>query len=81
MNTESVPPTSATAKPRLPFSLRMRMAQIRPQDVPRRPDIPCTADSIARAITDAERERQECTRLTGLRFASDGRPIVPLADL
>ena len=68
-------PSSVTAKPRLPMSLRMRMAQIRPQDVPRRPDIPMTDESIRLALQARDAERRQFERATGCTLDADGHVI------
>lgn len=40
-----------------------------------RPDLPVTAESVAHAKAENQRERQEVTRVTGLRFREDGTVI------
>jgi hypothetical protein len=42
-----------------------------------RPDIPITDESIRLAREHQESERAKVTRLTGLRFDADGKPILP----
>jgi hypothetical protein len=42
-----------------------------------RPDIPITDESIRLAREHQESERAKVTRLTGLRFDANGKPILP----
>ena len=45
-----------------------------------RPEIPMTHDSIAAALRFMLNERAEVERLTGLKIADDGTPILSPSD-
>jgi hypothetical protein len=51
--------------------------QTRPMPKPSRPDIPQTADTIARAKAECEAARDEARRTTGLEIGPDGFARLP----